>query len=398
MLMLLSIRMSRDDFEKLKNNVGGLLSFTSFISTSMDKEVSIAFIEGAQSHADTTGVLFLIDINPSIKSYPFAFVAGRSFFECEDEVLFSMNTTFRICSIGMADNGLWHVNLQLARDYDSQLRELLRYLRNDLQGFSALSRLADLLRQMSAPEKSQEICELLIERSSGSDAQELAFLQRQLALAHHRMGNLPAALELYKKSLQLKLTFLPPDHPSLSISYSNIGAIFLQQGHHDDALIHFQRALQINLKQAEPNQASIAHCQNNIGLVLRNQGRYAEALEYLQSALNIDLQRLPPTHPLIVMTYGSISSIYSLQGNYTKADEYSEKCLSMMYKCLPPNHLDFAAAHIWRAEALEGLSSYQDAFQHAQVSVDILIQYKYPVTHCDRQNADKVLERTRAKL
>lgn len=79
MLVLLSIRMSRDDFEKLKQNVGGLLSFTSFITTSMDEGVSIAFIEGAQNHGDTTGVLFLIDSNPSIKSYSFAFVANRSF-------------------------------------------------------------------------------------------------------------------------------------------------------------------------------------------------------------------------------------------------------------------------------------------------------------------------------
>ena len=390
--------MSTKDFDKLKKNIGGLLSFTSFLSTTTDERVSIAFVEGSQNDVDIVGVLFFIDIDPSIKSSPFAFVTGHSYFECEDEVLFSMNTVFRVCSIELTQNGLWYVNIQLTSDDDVQLRELTRYIRDDIQGSTDLSKLAYLLRQMSESEKSREIYELLLETTDETNIQELAFLERQLGLTYHRMGDLNAALKHYHKTLALKLTVLPNDDPSLAINYSNIGTIFYQEGNFNEALEYYRHALKLNLKEANLNQESIAHCHNNIGLVLRSQEKYSEALESLQCAMDIDLQRLPSTHPVIANTYASMSSIYSLQRDYAKADEYSNKSFDIMHKCLPPKHLDFSFAHIVKAEALEGLLLYDAALQHAQLAVDILLDHSFPPTHCDRQKCEKILKRIQTKI
>jgi len=60
--------MSNTDFEKLKKNKRALLSFNNFVSTSTDRQVSLAFAESSGGNPDLTGVLFQVEIDPSISS------------------------------------------------------------------------------------------------------------------------------------------------------------------------------------------------------------------------------------------------------------------------------------------------------------------------------------------
>jgi hypothetical protein len=65
-------------------------------------------------------------IDPSISPTPFANVKNVSFFQGEDEILFSMHSVFRIESVKQIDENdrLWQVELTLTGDKDRQLYAL----------------------------------------------------------------------------------------------------------------------------------------------------------------------------------------------------------------------------------------------------------------------------------
>jgi hypothetical protein len=89
--------MSSNEFEKVKNSQGSLLSFNSYLSTSTDQQVALMFAESAGDNPALIGVLFHIDIDPSISSAMFISLNNITHhLDEEQEILFLMHTVFRI--------------------------------------------------------------------------------------------------------------------------------------------------------------------------------------------------------------------------------------------------------------------------------------------------------------
>jgi hypothetical protein len=123
--------LSSTDFDQLVNTKGGLLSFNNFLSTSKDCDVSLAFAESNQYNPDSVGILFVMTIDPSKSTTSFASLNGVSYFQIEEEVLFSMHTVFRIGKIQSMneDHRLFQVNLTLTGEDDKDLRALTDHIR-----------------------------------------------------------------------------------------------------------------------------------------------------------------------------------------------------------------------------------------------------------------------------
>jgi hypothetical protein len=64
--------MSHANFDKVRENIGGLLSFNEFLSTSIDKQGALKFASRPQKYLDQTAVLFQMEFDPLILSVPFA--------------------------------------------------------------------------------------------------------------------------------------------------------------------------------------------------------------------------------------------------------------------------------------------------------------------------------------
>jgi hypothetical protein len=129
--------LSQVDFDQLQTTQGGLLAFNNFLSTSLDRNVSLVFTESNQSNPDLIGVLFEININPSISSTPFGNIKNVSYFQEEEEILFSMHSVFRIEQVKQIEennNRLWRVELTLTGDHDPQLQELTKCMRDETDG------------------------------------------------------------------------------------------------------------------------------------------------------------------------------------------------------------------------------------------------------------------------
>ncbi|CAF3546858.1 unnamed protein product, partial [Adineta steineri] len=169
----------QSDFEKLQKARGGLMSFNNFLSTSEDKEVSLHFAQYASAEQNKVGVLFIMSIDPCIKSTPFASTHEVSYFKEGDEILFSMHTVFRVNAIKQMDNKnqLYQVELQLTTDDDQQLRLLTDRIRKETDGNTGWERLGKLLLKIGQFNKAEELYNVLLEQTSNEVEKALYYNQ-----------------------------------------------------------------------------------------------------------------------------------------------------------------------------------------------------------------------------
>ncbi|CAF4652794.1 unnamed protein product [Rotaria sp. Silwood2] len=124
-------RLLKSDFEKINKNKGGLISFNNFLSTSKTRDVALIYADGVQEATGKVGVLFQMTIDPKQSSTSFASIRELSYFQQEEEVLFSMHSVFRIGEVRKIpnDNQLYEVDLKLTADDDQQLHQLTDRIR-----------------------------------------------------------------------------------------------------------------------------------------------------------------------------------------------------------------------------------------------------------------------------
>ena len=94
------------------------LSINSFLSTTRDRDVAVAFIDGFKRDGNLRGVLFEIECNPNLTGRPFGDITKGSQFHDEQEVLFTPGTAFAVVSIESNEvNQMCDIKLRL---YDDQ--------------------------------------------------------------------------------------------------------------------------------------------------------------------------------------------------------------------------------------------------------------------------------------
>ncbi|CAF3670262.1 unnamed protein product [Rotaria sp. Silwood1] len=391
---------SNKEFIKIKSSPSGLISFNSFLSTTPDRLLAQGFAEGQLGNSETKAILFKMNICSEIRSSPFASLNGLSYMEEEDEILFSMHTVFRIQSIQQQTNQpeIWEVHLKLtSAEVDQNLALLTEHMREELEGGTSLHKLGQLTARMGEYDRAQEIYELLILSSPIDDKKGLAFLRHQLGVVYTGQGNLDDALSHYQKSLDLELKYLPPNHPQLGPTYSNIGMIYEDKHELDRALEYYQKALEIDLGAPELDQQSASVSYNNIGGVLLRLGRFEEALENYNRCLELQLKSLPPTHPQIGALYSNMGVVCLDRHDWSQALDYFNKGLTIQRKSVPPNHPSLAITHYNIALAYDGLLQYIDAIKYGQQAYDIAM-HTFPSNHPECLTYEVYLNKLRSKL
>ncbi|CAF1344164.1 unnamed protein product [Rotaria sordida] len=205
--------MSNAEFDKMKNNKNGLLSFNSFLSTSFDSQIAFARADSTRDDPELTGVFFKIKIDPLISTTPFASIDDVSYFsDSEQEVLFSMHTIFRIGEMRQIENRLWEVILTLTSDDDEQLKRLGDYIHKEIEVQTEWAQLANLMLKMGEFKKSKEIYHAIHESAAINDLATEAWYHNNIGYIMTEEGNQKAALSHLQKALEIKEQYLPSDH------------------------------------------------------------------------------------------------------------------------------------------------------------------------------------------
>jgi tetratricopeptide (TPR) repeat protein len=365
--------LSQIDFDQMKNSQGGLLAFNNFLSTSRNRDVSLRFARRTITTSDLMGVLFILRIDPSISATPFANVKNVSFYQREEEILFSMHSVFRIESVKQIDKNdrLWQVELTLTGDKDRQLYALTERMRQETNGLPGWYRLSKLMIDLGQFDQANELNEVLLKQAGDGSGKAAIF--NNLALIAERQGKYEEAITVHEKALEIFQKTLPANHPLLATSYNNIGNVYKSMGEYSKALSYFEKALEIRQKTLPANHPDFAESYSNIAAVYYSMSEYLKALSYYEKALEIYQKTLPANHPLLATSYNNIGNVYKSMGEYSKALSYFEKALEIRQKTLPANHLDLATSYdsigmVYRnmGEYSKALSYYDKAFEIKQ--------------------------------
>ncbi|CAF1158498.1 unnamed protein product [Adineta steineri] len=335
----------KTDFEKLQKAKGGLISFNNFLSTSSDREVSLDYAQCASINPDMVGILFIMSIDPCIKSTPFAFINDVSDYNEEQEILFSMHTVFRVGEIEKMDNEneLYQVKLQLTSDDDQQLRVLTDRIREETGGGNGWEALGNLLLTIGQFNKAEELYNVLLEQTS--DENEKALYYHQLGYVKDDQGDYKKAIRYYEQALEIYQKALPSNHRHLATLFNNIGSVYYQMGEYSKALSFYEQALEIDQETLPPNLPNLATSYSRIGSVYDNMGEYLKALSYHEKALEIYQNALPSNHPHLATSYCCIGNVYESMGEYSKALSFHDKAFEIYQKALPSNHPSLATSY-----------------------------------------------------
>ncbi|CAF5092999.1 unnamed protein product, partial [Rotaria sp. Silwood1] len=146
--------LSVENFGKMKQTKGGLMSFNNFLSTSENHQVSLQYArEGTSINSNMVGILFIMTIDPAIcskSSIPYVDVNKDGYFkDDESEILFTTHTIFRIDRIKQIQDDhtdrLWEVQLTLVGNDNHELSTLTAHIRQESNWTTGWSRLGDIL-------------------------------------------------------------------------------------------------------------------------------------------------------------------------------------------------------------------------------------------------------------
>ena len=363
--------LSQTDFDQLRQNNDGLLAFNNFLSTSKNRKTSLNFIKRNLGKNELVSVLFVMRIDPSIQSTPFAHVAKISAIGGDDEILFSMHSVFRIAKVKQfPDNPLiWEAELTLTDDNDPQLRELTKAIQKETSGGEGWNRLGRLLIKLAKFDKAEELYAILLKQTA--DQNEKANIFNQLGYINRAQGEYSKALEYHEKSLEIYKKILPANHPDLATSYNNIGLVYKNMGEYSKALQYYEKSLEISKQTLPGNHPDLATSYNNIGLVYNTMGEYSKALEYHEKSLEIREQILPTNHPSLAASYNNIGLVYDSMGKYSKALEYYQKSLDISKQTLPANHPLLATSYNNIGWMYNVMGEYSKALEYYEKSLEI---------------------------
>jgi tetratricopeptide (TPR) repeat protein len=352
-----------EDFERLIKTKGGLLSFNNFLSTSKNRNVSLAFVKESAIDPGIVGICFVMKIDPSASSTPFADIRHVSVFEGEDEILFSMHSVFRINDIKPLGNNnrLWEVNLTLTSDNDPELHALTKHIRNEtFPHKEGWYRLGGLLLKLAEFDQAQQVFEVMLEQIS--DEHEKANIYHMLGIVKYGEGEYEEAVRFYEKSIEINKKILPPTHPDLIASYTNIGVVYdkmvkysktassildgnidLMNDNMDDyskALFSFENGLQVLQQTFSADPRSLATFYDRYGSVYEKLGNHQKALLLYQRALEIKQKLLVPNHPALATSFANHAAVYEKMGDLPTSRSFYQLAYNIGQRALPANHPD----------------------------------------------------------
>lgn len=375
--------MSKENFERLKGNVGGLLAFNSFVSTSAEESVARSFILGIdENHPTLVAILFKIHVDTSMKtSSPFASVAHLSQMG-EAEFLFSILPVFRIGEIHPSEDGIWHVQLKMTMDDDEQLRQLTEYIHRessiapaciDLEMEKTMAEIPQDFHVFKSLQNMMKFISIMARMGQEDDAQRIVltrytnyFGKDSLDSTNpmHSYENIKNFVERgtqWKSNVESHLQqdediriHLPPSNKSDQTldyhmnhfkllqetgsvtalefieNYLRIGKIFFEQDSFDNALINYELALKKALELQQPLNPILGECYNQIGFVYQKLGDFEKALEYHQKNLDISYRSLSPRHPQLFHGHSLYATCLAGLNRHDEARDHFEKAMAII--------------------------------------------------------------------
>ncbi|CAF1228454.1 unnamed protein product [Adineta steineri] len=341
-------QMLKEEFEKIKENIGKTISTNGFLSTSRNINVSLAFIDINSESNDFASVLFDIKADPLLKTVIFADVGDISRMKDEEEVLFNLNSLFKIVSVCFdPELTVWKVQLIATDEGAEKVEEYLLLSKKKMEELSPLIYFGSLLmNELGQVDRAGKYFNMLL-KSLSQDHPDIAAVYNNIGIVHYKRNEYNLALKNFEITYEMRRKQLPSDHPHIASSLNNIGNIYSDKGDFNAALDYLKQALTAYDNCYPGNNLQKAMTIECIGRVYTDKEDFDSALTYLFRALDMYKHVLPDQHSQTAICLGTIGSTHEKKGNLDIALDYYQQQLNMEEQFLPFDHSDLSIHLGW---------------------------------------------------
>ncbi|CAF4703057.1 unnamed protein product [Rotaria sp. Silwood1] len=264
-----------------KQQKGQFISLLGFISATTNMNIAKGYAKKQNTSKDNEKALFKIRIEPQQPCTAFAYISGISFHPEEEEVLFSMGSTFTVDHVEPKNDENFYTIQLTASEIDKTLVDDIR---------------------------------TKVEECSPS-GRAVLLAQYLMELGEYR------AVRKYLSSLLTQACDggILVNDPNLAAIYCCLGMTYARQGLHSDALKAFKQALNVQARVEYSNNNALANIHNNIGLAYIGLDHMDEAEETLAKALRIQLREVNSNQQHLASIYGNIGYVHYKKNDFEKA-------------------------------------------------------------------------------
>ena len=379
--------MSIDELNTLRQSINNFISINSFFSTSTNPHQALSFLNSSIITNDLCRILFVIHADPRlVKSKPFADISSLSYFSNEREVLFMIGSIFRLTKIEETkDKDIVTIYMELCGDDEHDLKELFDHMKKEYGGGNEevnLRSFGQVLHEMGKYDLAEKIYHRLLAELPPNDP-SLSGLYYDLGLVTHYKAAYDSSLEWFQKSLVIHEKKGSSNYVNIGNLYGCIGNVYADKCELERALENYNKAIELFRNANDEGHPDMAYFYNSIANVYYEQKKYTEALDFYKKSLAVKKQHLPSNHPAIAASHNNIGNVYYDLNKYDRAMEHYQQSLQIGLKSLPGDHPDIARSYEciglihekkreWK-EALElfekALNIYQHAFSSQHPSV-----------------------------
>jgi tetratricopeptide (TPR) repeat protein len=408
-------KLSKEELNKLRENEGALISMNGYFSASHLYPSALALAIKPTKRMDVVSVLFQIECNVRElgKNVIFADIAQYSEYSDKKEVLFDINTTFRLKSIQQHDQ-IWLVTMSASNDGQEIAKGYMEEKYHTTEEKSLGIVFGRLMCNLGQYDKAQKYFQRLLSDGTGEDLawiefnlgrtldlkgesklaqkyynhayeqmmntkptrwKEAAYILNKLGMILHDQGTSDKALIYYQRALKIQQKFGPSDHVDNARILNNIALILNMQGTYEQALDYYQRALKMLKRVHTSDHIDIAQILNNIGNIHYQKGSYNEAADHYQQALKIQQNLYPGDRIETAQILNNIGLILNIQGKYIEALDLCQRALKIQQKLYPTDHIDIAGSLNNIGLILYNREKYEEALYYYQQSFKIREKY-----------------------
>jgi tetratricopeptide (TPR) repeat protein/predicted Ser/Thr protein kinase len=241
----------------------------------------------------------------------------------------------------------WSGNLMMEEKFDqaeAQLQEAIERLRRRGTDDPRVAQPLRMLGRLNTYKGNNQRAEALIRealaidrRHHGAGSWEVADDSDILGFQLLQEGHLSAADSAIGVALTTWRRLLPPDHPTLLWSMSNLAAVRTAQGNNDEAIRLLQDVAAGQRRIYPGGHSELAHTLTELGDLLGEQGRYAEAESLTAQAVELHRSLLGPDNSHATMLLENLADFRYHMGKLGPATHDMRQVLLTWWRTRGPD-------------------------------------------------------------
>jgi len=143
-------------------------------------------------------------------------------------------------------------------------------------------------------------------------------------------GNIQKGIDCYLESVSIKEQIWGPEHPSIALTYENIGETYYGEKDYESALIYYEKNMRIRKKTYETGHYSIGKSEFLIASALEKLFRYEEAEAHFRGSIRIYEESVGEDSVLIIPALINYGSFLTGRERYPEARSMMERAFDLV--------------------------------------------------------------------